>query len=343
MSKNNPHIAILGAGSIGCFLGGCLMAKGSSVTLVGRPRIQQQLSEHGLHVTDWQGRDTHISSEKVSFSLSKDVLKEADYILVTVKSGDTEAAAQSIASAANSNSIIISFQNGIRNAEILQQYLPNNKVLKGMVPFNVISNGNGHFHCGTEGNLAIEDKRKVATTLVHNFQQAKLPVTVYDDILGVQWGKLLMNLSNSVNALSGIPLLEQLNNKTYRKVMASSSKEALRILKTANITPARTGKVIPSLTPYILSLPTWLFKRIANAMLKIDPEARSSMYEDLHLGRRTEIDYLNGEIVALAKTLGLSAPINSAIVKLVKQAEENNLGSPMIQADTLKQQTSNAS
>jgi 2-dehydropantoate 2-reductase len=343
MSKNNPHIAILGAGSIGCFLGGCLMAEGSSVTLVGRPRIQQQLSEHGLHVTDWQGRDTNISSEKVSFLLSTEVLKEADYILVTVKSGDTEAAAQSIASEANPNSIIISFQNGIRNAEILQQYLPNNEVLKGMVPFNVISNGNGHFHCGTEGNLAIEDKRKVATTLVHTLQQAKLPVTVYDDILGVQWGKLLMNLSNSVNALSGIPLLEQLNNKTYRKVMASSSKEALRILKAANITPARNGKVIPSLTPYILSLPTWLFKRIANAMLKIDPEARSSMYEDLHLGRRTEIDYLNGEIVALAKSLGLSAPINLAIVKLVKQAEENNLGSPMIQADTLKQQTSNAS
>ena len=120
--------------------------------------------------------------------------------------------------------------------------------------------------------------------------------------------------------------------------MASVTKEAIKIMHAAGIKPAKTGKVIPALLPHILSLPTWLFKRVASAMIKMDPEARSSMYEDLQLGRKTEIDYLSGEIVSLATSIKLDAPINSAIVKLVKQAEEKQSGSPMMSADDMKTQ-----
>lgn len=331
-----PQIVIFGAGSIGCYIGGCLMAANSAVSLIGRPRIQQQLSQLGMHLTDWKGRDTQLDPDKINFSLSASILNKADYILVTVKSGDTKTAATEIAKYAKPEAIIISFQNGLHNTEVLQQQLIQHTVLKGMVPFNVISN-DGHFHCGTEGDLAIEDKQNSISSLIPAFEQAKLPIQISDDLKGVQWGKLLMNLNNSVNALSGIPLRDQIYNATYRKILAAITSEALQILKAAGIKPARTGKVIPALSPYILSLPNWLFKRVASAMLKIDPEARSSMYEDLILGRTTEIDFLNGEIVKLAHQLNLSAPINSAIVKLVKQAEEKKSGSPMIKADELLQ------
>jgi 2-dehydropantoate 2-reductase len=135
--------------------------------------------------------------------------------------------------------------------------------------------------------------------------------------------------------LSGAPLLEQLNNQEYRKVMAKVIAEALKVMKVAGIKPARTGKVIPKLMPFILSLPNWLFKRVASATLKIDPKARSSMYEDFELRRKTEIDYLNGEIVRLASALDIEAPVNQAIVNLVKDAEQKRYGSPKLSAEHL--------
>jgi len=328
-------IAILGAGSIGCYLGGCLAVAGIHVTLIGRERMQQQLLTHGLRLSDWQDRDSIISPSKLNYSLSINDLVNINYLLVTVKSGDTQSVIDSISQHVNSNTIIVSFQNGIRNGEILKQGLPNHQVITGMVPFNVLAKGAGKFYCGTEGNIAIADKGGVADSLIKAFKQAKLPVDNYDDLTPIQWSKLMLNLNNSINALSGLPLKAQLSDPAYRNVLALSIKEALHILKIANIKTLKTGKVAVPLIPFILLLPNSLFKIVASSMIKIDPTARSSMYEDFALGRKTEIDYLNGEVVALAKEYNIPSPINTNIIKLIKAAEAKNEGSPAISGKAL--------
>ena len=70
-----------------------------------------------------------------------------------------------------------------------------------------------------------------------------------------------------------------------------------------------------------LRLPDWLFRRVARQMVAIDPLARSSTWEDLEAGRPTEVDWINGEVVRLAETLGRTAPVNARLVALVKAAE----------------------
>lgn len=317
------NIVIVGAGSIGCYLGGCLIAAGANVTLVGRDRMRRQIAQHGLRVTDWQGRDSNLSAKQVSYSLDMSSLQDADVILVTVKSGDTQTVAQEIAAHASPQALIVSLQNGVSNVDVFKEYLPKFNVLAAMVPFNVLSKGDGHFHCGTEGNLALADPENVSPPLADALATAQLSVDVYDDLTNVQWTKLLLNLNNAINALSGIPLLEQLSNRDYRLILAQAISEALAVYRVAGIKPVKSGKVIPKIIPHVLSLPTWLYKIVASSMLKIDPTARSSMYEDFVLGRKTEIDYLNGAIVELAQQQGLNAPVNSAITRLVK---ENELG-----------------
>ncbi|CAD5282816.1 2-dehydropantoate 2-reductase [Alteromonas sp. 38] len=341
-TANKANIVILGAGSIGCYLGGCLLSIGANVTLIGRARLKDQIANSGLTLTDWRGRNTKLKPADINFTENAEVMASADYILVCVKSGDTQEAASLIAEYENSDSlkdnpVVISFQNGVRNGQVLSECLPNHTVMKGMVPFNVLGQGDGHFHCGTEGNLCVEDKTGKSGDLVALFDMADLPVHVYKDLSSVQWGKLLMNLNNAVNALSGRPLLEQLHDNEYRKVMAVVLKEALVAMKAAGIEPAKTGKVVPKLMPYIMSLPNFLFKKVAAATLKIDPQARSSMYEDLALNRKTEVDYLNGEIVALGEAHQVSTPANTAIVKLIKAAENARDGSPRLSAATLQQ------
>jgi len=86
----------------------------------------------------------------------------------------------------------------------------------------------------------------------------------------------------------------------------------------------------------VLALPDWLFFRVAAAMLRIDPEARSSMWEDLERGRTTEVDFINGEVVRLAREVGVEAPYNARAVDLVREAEARGAGSPGLDADALE-------
>ena len=93
------------------------------------------------------------------------------------------------------------------------------------------------------------------------------------------------------------------------------------LLASPGSTPARIGAVGPDRLPRVLSLPDFLFRNLALRKWKIDPKGRGSMADDFDAGRKTEIDYLNGEVVRLAERLGRTAPVNAAIVELVKEAE----------------------
>jgi 2-dehydropantoate 2-reductase len=203
---------------------------------------------------------------------------------------------------------------------VLRHALPGREVLAGMVPFNVAQTEDGRFHRGTEGSLMVEASPALAPWLPA-FGAAGLPLVQRADFASVQWGKLLLNLNNAINALSGLPLKAQLSQRAYRRCLALLMDEALAALRAAGIEPAQVARVAPSRLPRLLRLPDWLYKRVASASLRMDPEARSSMWEDLQAGRRTEIDYLNGAVVSLAQSVGLDAVANRRIKDLVHAAE----------------------
>ena len=140
-------------------------------------------------------------------------------------------------------------------------------------------------------------------------------------MLGLAWGKLLINLNNAVNALSGRTLQDELRHRDYRKVFAASMREGLDLLKRAEIEPKAVGSTSPQALPRLVDTPDWLFNKVFMKRWKIDSKARSSMADDLQAGRKTEIDYLNGELVRLAERLQRAAPVNRAIVDLIHQAE----------------------
>jgi len=314
-------IAIFGAGSIGVYAGVSLLAAGADAVLIGRSRMRERIARDGVRLTDLRGTDLHVEAERIIFEENAQALGDADLILVTVKSADTAAAAQSIRTHARPDALLISLQNGIGNADVLRAALPGQRVLAGMVPFNVVQMDGGRFHRGTEGELMAEASPRLAPWL-ELFRKAGLPLLQRDDFTAVQWGKLLLNLNNPVNALSGLPLKTELSQHDYRRCLALLIGEALSVLKAAGIRPARVAKVAPGVLPVLLRLPDFLFTRVAGAMLDIDPQARSSMWEDLQAGRRTEVDYLNGAVVNLAQGHGRQAPANARIAALIHEAEQ---------------------
>ncbi|MFS8071493.1 MAG: 2-dehydropantoate 2-reductase [Byssovorax sp.] len=256
-------------------------------------------------------------------------------IFVTVKSQATEEAARPLAAILARPVPIVSFQNGVSNPSRLRAALPGYPILAGMVPFNVARTGPGCFHNGTSGPLAIEKKGGVERPIAEALRSAGFEVELHASLEALQWSKLLINLNNAVNALGGVPLYQQIRDRTYRRVMAMCVREGVAAMRANGLRVARVGRMIPSLAPIILELPDVIFLRVAAAMVKVDRTARSSMLDDLELRRTTEIDYLNGEIVRLADQRGVAVPVNRTLIELVKQAEQARAGSPRIPSDRL--------
>ncbi|WP_414636844.1 2-dehydropantoate 2-reductase [Aquabacterium sp.] len=306
----------MGAGSIGCWLGGRLAAAGTAVQLVGRPRVLDALRRNGLTLTDREGGRTEVPADRLQLFDEVPAGARPSLVLLCVKSGATADAARQLGDCLPAGTPVLSMQNGLSNVATAQQAAPSLQWLPGMVPYNVAELGPGRFHRGTEGVLAAQDHAALRHWLPR-FHAAGLPMALHADLAPVQWGKLLLNLNNAVNALSGLPLRAQLLDRDLRGCTAALIAETLAVLGRAGIRPAKMSPLPPAWVPSVLRLPTPLFRIVAARMLRIDDKARSSMADDLALGRTTEVDALQGEVIRLATSLGLAAPQNACIRALV--------------------------
>lgn len=309
-------VVIYGAGSIGCYLGAVLHQQGIDVQLLGRERLQTVVAERGgIQITDYEGRDDFVSD--VPYLTDSAVLSSADIVLVTLKCTAMEEVAETLAEHCKNGALIVCLQNGVGAERFVVDKVHQATVLCGIVPFNVVQGEKAHFHRATEGGLHLPDNPKLG-----GVQQAckayGLACTLESDMPSIIWGKLLLNLNNAINALSDLPLKQELSMRGYRLVLAKCQEELLAVCDKKGIPLAKLTAVKPALIPKILKLPNWLFQILAQKMLAIDPQARSSMWEDIQAGRKTEIDFLNGAVVQLAEQIGMQAPANQLVREQLK-------------------------
>ena len=327
----------MGAGAIGCYVGGCLSADGAQVVFVGRPRLAREVARSGLVLADFDGGTGRVVPKgRPVFGTDPSLLADCDVVLCCVKSAQTAGVAESLAKILRPDAVVVSMQNGVRNADVLREHLTEQTVLGGIVGFNVVSKGDATYRRATSGPLVIEscaDPR--VEQLVRGLVAAGFEVEQVKDIRPLQYSKLIMNLNNAVGALTDRPTPDLLFVEGYRRILGAIMAEAIAVLRAAKIKTSRLGPLPITLFPFVLRLPVSLLKLVAGAQVKIDPEARSSMWEDLSRGRLTEVDHLNGEIVRLAEACGASAPLNARMVKLVHEAEQRASGSPKLSAEAL--------
>ena len=326
-------IGIAGAGSIGCFVGGMSALAGRRVALLARPRVIGEIERHGLRLTSFEGLDRTIASSLLTLSEDPSIFSDVGAVLVTVKSADTPEIAGLIAKHAPPDAVIVSLQNGVGNVPVLRQRLPGRRVLAAMVPFNVIAPGEGRYHRATSGDIVIEQDE------AHTADQLSVPglkLRATADIAGVQWGKLLLNLNNALNALADIPLRQQLAQRAWRRLFADQMAEGLAAIRADGIKPVSSTPIPAGLMPHLLRLPDAVFGVLLGGTVKIDPRARSSMWEDLQRGRATEIDYLQGVITEIADRHGLKVPLSRRIVALIKNAEISGKGAPKLAPEQIR-------
>lgn len=331
------RVGIMGAGAVGCYVGGLLHgAPDVEVVFVGRPRMQEEIAASGLTLLDLGSRETRVPAGEVAFETEPGTLADCDVILCCVKSGHTDEVARSLDDVLAPGALVMSLQNGVHNVAALRRHLGDRPVLAGIVGFNVVPQGGGVFRHTTKGPLMIEPSDDArARAVIAGLRAAELDVDTPADIVRHQWTKLLVNLNNAVSALSGAPTRDMVVSPGYRRVVAEIMREGIAVLRAAAIRPASLRGIPMSMLPRLLALPTPLIRLASRAQIGADPEARSSMWVDLSKGRKTEIDFLNGEIVRLAEEHGVAAPLNRRIVELVHEAEAAGSGPPDLPADEL--------
>lgn len=309
------EIVIFGAGSIGCYLGAILTRQNMKVTLVGRERLKNTIDQRGgIGISDYQHRDDEVTG--VNYTTDPSVIVNADIVFITLKCTAIAEGTKTLAHFCRDDTLVVCLQNGVGSEQMVQNCLPNNKVVAGIVPFNVLEN-NGKFHRGTEGCLYLP-LLPALKPVKDAFIAYGLPCEFPQNMDAVIWGKLQLNLNNAINAFSDIPLKEQLSQRGYRALLAACQKELLSYCAEKKIKLAKLTGVPPSWLPSVLMLPDWLFRLVAKKMLDIDPQARSSMWEDVQAGKVTEINFLNGKVVELAKSAGLKAPANKLVTELLE-------------------------
>lgn len=321
MNSPTTKIAVFGAGSIGCYLGGLLRAQGLDVVFIGRERLKKDVKAHGLTLTHFEADPIHLMPEAVTVETSPSVLKSCDLIFLCTKSQDTAKAAQDILKQGTHGAQVISCQNGISNVPVLKDVLgPNFKISGAIIPYNVTPTGPASYHSGTGGALHFE--HDLPQDVQSGFEKAGQETKCGGNFEGDQWAKLVVNLNNALNTLSGGTLREAFIQKDYRLAFANVIEEGLSVAKAKNIEIGTFNGRSPSLLMKTLKLPDFLYKILMDKIVKIDAKARSSMLDDLERGRDSEIDYLQGEIVRQGDSLGVATPANSNVLNAVNLAFE---------------------
>lgn len=318
------RLGVFGAGSIGCYVAGRVVAADAAdVVLVGRPRLRDQLAAHGLIVADYDGPRVVVPADRVAVATAAGALTDCDVVLCCVKSPHTADAARELAMVLRPDAIVVSLQNGVRNPDRLRAAL-GPRVRASIVEWNVVALDDG-FRRTTSGGLCAEPLPPALTAAL---RAGGIPVVERADLAPEQWTKLLVNLNNAVSALSDVSTATLLGDRGYRRVMAAVVEEGLAVVRAAGVRPARWNRLPLGFMPKILRLPNPVVRVVLGAQLKVDPAARSSMWQDLAARRPTEIDDLNGEIVHLAEAAGRDAPINRRVVEQIRAAEVAGRGSP---------------
>ncbi len=300
-------IAIIGSGAMGSLIGGLLKESGEYVYLydIWKEHIDE-IRKHGLKIVGLGGeRFVHIDATD-----NIEEIGAIDLIIIFVKSYNTEVAAKEAKIITSENTIVLTLQNGLGNIDILQKILGRENVIAGttaqgatlLAPGVVKYTGYGDVFIGELDGKKTERVEKV----IHIFNKAKINTKFTDNVEGLIWTKLLVNLAiNAPATILRIKNGELVKHNCSKSLMKQIIDESLEIVN---------KKEIKLVYPDIL-------KEIYNIANKTSDNI-NSMFQDILKGKMTEIDFLNGAIVKEGQKLGVQTPVNQAITNIIKCIEE---------------------
>ncbi|MDR6520761.1 MULTISPECIES: ketopantoate reductase family protein [Variovorax] len=301
-------IYFLGAGALGCAIGGTLAAAGSDVTLIDPYQAHvDAINRDGLRMK--VGDSERIVRVRAALDAAK--LEAPDLLIVLVKSFHTRAAIEGARNIVGPDTAVMSLQNGMGHEEILSEVVGAGHVLAGKTYVGGVMLAAGHVIAGTQGKRTVIGEidgriSERAKAIAAEFERAELPCEVSGNILGAMWDKLLINVATG--ALSGI------TGQVYGSLYAVPEIEATAIAAVAEaMTVAEAGGVKLSIKA---PRDAWVM-----AAEGLPYEFKTSMLQSLEKGSITEIDFINGAVVRIGRKYDIPTPVNQTLVAAIKGIE----------------------
>lgn len=298
---------MLGAGAVGCYFGGMLARANQDVTFIARLERAKALNEYGLEM------DCKAFHETVKVKASSDLalLRDADLVLLCVKSLDTEQTLSEIKSILPNTAVLLSLQNGVANIEIASKTISNRiyaavvYVAAGMIGQRTMKHhGRGELLIGGLGNNTADDQESL-DGIRHLFEAANVPCLITSQIKRDMWLKFLVNCSfNAISGIGQIPYGEMVKSPEIVQLIEEITKEFLAVAALEDVKISMSEALTAN-----DSIATTMVTQV------------SSTAQDLSRGKKTEIDFLNGYIVELGRRHGIATPYNESVHALVKMLE----------------------
>ncbi len=321
-------VLIIGAGAIGCLVGGKLAQAGHEVTLVARPGTAAIIRQQGIELHDSRGQH-RITSVAAAGSISAALHVAAyDLAVLTVKSYDTAAALNEFVQAAGgAPPPILSLQNGVGNEEALAAALGSANVLAGVITTPVSVLGPGAIQVDKPAyTLGLSPwHADVPASLVDATQsaltEAGFNVKRFAAAQSMKWTKLLMNMvGNAACAILDMTPAQEMAEDVLVDLEIDAWREALDVMQAAGIHPANLGGYpFRLLAPLIRMLPKPLLRSALRAKAGGARGGKMpSLHIDLHSGRKqNEVAWLNGAVVKKGEEVGVRTPINRMLTDVL--------------------------
>ena len=302
MEDARPRIGIIGGGAMGTLFGYHLAAHCSVTILESNRTVSDAIARDGFAVNDG-------TSRRVTVAAHPRELYTSNALFLFVKAVDTLRALRPFAGELNPVTPIVSLQNGVGNEDAIKTALGGAvPVILGITTESSVTVAPGRVRSSADGNTIIGStsaSRATAHSVADLLTQSGLRASVVYDIRPHLWGKLVANAA--VNALSA--LLDCEAGAIPRDPNAAHLAEALA---------EEVANVAAALKIHLPFVNPWQY---VTEVIALGADAKSSMAFDLESGHPSEIDHINGAVVAFGRRTGTPTPYNDAMVRLIKARE----------------------
>ena len=317
------RVAVIGAGAVGGTLAALLDRAGHDVEVTARGDNLAAIKQHGLRLDGGWGE--HIAHVEAHETLAWIGAPEPDFAILATKAQDAAAALRANREVLGTVPLLVA-QNGLGGLEVARSVLPESPLLGGLALFAASYLEPGRVTVTAALPLivgaALGTPDAVFERVVGVLEEA-IPVEVTHDIVGAQWTKLLINHVNALPAITGLSVQQVIADPGLRQVMTASMRETVRVARRLGVRFGKVqgvnGRVLGAIGSAPLAFGAWFPKTLGSRMGSV-PNPGSTL-QSIRRGQLTEIDFLNGAVVAAAKQGGVEAPINEQIVALVHEVE----------------------
>ncbi|MFO8078110.1 MAG: 2-dehydropantoate 2-reductase [Thermoplasmatota archaeon] len=293
-------IMVFGAGAIGSLFGGLLSTK-NEVLLFGRKNQMTAIQNNGLFIT---GKTTLHTNLDTAFCID-DVSFVPDVLLLTVKSFDTKEAIQQTLSLIGKDTLVVSFQNGLGNIDILKEYVSEDQIAAGITTHGSLYVKPGVIKHTGRGNTCFGELSGEKTSriqhVVESCNAVGIKTSVSNHIVEDIVKKAIINASiNPLTAFFRYPNGYLLQNPVLAHLVEKICLESTAIAQAQGFDLSSSDMIDET-----------------RQVIEKTSENHSSMFQSVQKKSKTEIDSINAKFVELGRKKGCDVFLNQVLTKLI--------------------------